>query len=62
MENNVCKVSEMDIKKEYKDDFYKEIVHTNNLRCKIVLISLSVIHSAWMVLNFSNICLVMPGV
>lgn len=55
MENNICKVSEMDIKKEYKDDFYKEIIHTNNLRCKIVLISLCVIDIIWMILNFSDI-------
>lgn len=32
MKNTIYKVLEMDIKKEYKDDFYKEIVHTNNLR------------------------------
>lgn len=55
MKNTIWKALEVGIKKEYKDDFYKEIIHTNNFRCIIVLMLLCIIDIIWMILNFSNI-------
>lgn len=51
---NIFGIFTMDIKKEYQDDFYKEILISNNLRCQIVLVILCILMVPYIIIGFSK--------